>query len=96
MSSDGVYRIVYEEVDESDVKICRFPPPSCDQDEVEEFRFPRSGTPNARSNLKMVRFRVTALCQVVDIEILELQYPLHVMFPWMEYMVRAGWTSDSQ
>ncbi|CAL7939267.1 unnamed protein product [Xylocopa violacea] len=94
-SSDGIYRIVYEEIDESDVKIFCFPSTS-NSEEIDEFRFPRAGTPNARSNLKMVQFRLTEALQIVDIEILELQYPLHLMFSWMEYMVRVGWTPDAQ
>ncbi|XP_003492882.1 dipeptidyl peptidase 9 isoform X1 [Bombus impatiens] len=94
-SNDGTYRIVYEEIDESDVKIFCFPSTSNSED-IDEFRFPRAGTPNARSNLKMVQFRLTETLQIVDIEILELQYPLHIMFPWMEYMVRVGWTPDAQ
>ena len=89
--TDGVYRIVYEEVDESDVKIFCFPSSTLNTGEVEEFRFPRAGSSNARSNLKMVQFRMTD-----SIEILELQYPLHNMFPWMEYLVRVGWTPDAQ
>lgn len=94
-SSDGIYRIVYEEVDESDVKIFCFPSTS-NSEEIDEFRFPRAGTSNARSNLKMVQFRLTETLQIVDVEILELQYPLQIMFPWMEYMVRVGWTPDAQ
>ncbi|XP_017752257.1 PREDICTED: dipeptidyl peptidase 9 [Eufriesea mexicana] len=94
-SNGGTYRIVYEEIDESDVKIFCFPSTSNSED-IDEFRFPRAGTPNARSNLKMVQFRLTETLQIVDIEILELQYPLHIMFPWMEYMVRVGWTPDAQ
>ncbi|XP_066595856.1 dipeptidyl peptidase 9 [Prorops nasuta] len=94
-SSDGVFRIVYEEVDESEVKIFCFPS-TTNTEEIDEFRFPRAGTSNARSNLKMVQFRLTETLQIVDIEILELQYPLHIMFPWMEYMVRVGWTPDAQ
>ncbi|XP_041968195.1 dipeptidyl peptidase 9 isoform X2 [Aricia agestis] len=53
-----VFRIVYEEVDESDVKIFSFPSSQSTSGEVEEFRFPRAGTPNARSTLKMVTFRL--------------------------------------
>ncbi|XP_014215417.1 dipeptidyl peptidase 9 isoform X1 [Copidosoma floridanum] len=94
-SSDGVYRIVYEEVDESDVKIFCFPS-SDNSHDVDEFRFPRAGTNNARSNLKLVQFKVTESSQISDVETLELQYPLHIMFPWMEYMVRAGWMRDGQ
>ncbi|XP_044012842.1 dipeptidyl peptidase 9 isoform X3 [Aphidius gifuensis] len=95
-STDGIYRIVYEEVDESDVKIFCFPSSSLNSGEVDEFRFPRAGASNAKSNLKMVQFRFSDALQIVDIEILELQYPLHTMFPWMEYLVRVGWTPDAQ
>jgi dipeptidyl-peptidase 9 len=35
---DGIYRIVYEEVDESDVKIFCFPSSNANFGEVEEFR----------------------------------------------------------
>ncbi|XP_015598868.1 dipeptidyl peptidase 9 isoform X2 [Cephus cinctus] len=95
-SNDGIYRIVYEEVDESDVKIYCLPISTSYSGEIDEFRFPCAGMSNARSNLKMVQFRLSKTLQITDIEILELQYPLHTMFPWMEYMVRVGWTPDSQ
>ncbi|XP_053623056.1 dipeptidyl peptidase 9-like [Plodia interpunctella] len=57
-TDDDVYRIVYEEVDESDVKIFSFPSSQTSSGELEEFRFPRAGTPNAKSTLKMVTFRL--------------------------------------
>ncbi|XP_063979014.1 dipeptidyl peptidase 9 [Diachasmimorpha longicaudata] len=95
-STDGIYRIVYEEVDESDVKIFCFPSSTLNSGEIDEFRFPRAGALNARSNLKMVQFRLTEGLQIINIEILELQYPLHIMFPWMEYLVRVGWTPNAQ
>ncbi|CAB3262330.1 unnamed protein product [Arctia plantaginis] len=57
-ADDDVYRIVYEEVDESEVKIFSFPSSQSSSGEVEEFRFPRAGTPNAKSSLKMVTFRL--------------------------------------
>lgn len=57
-SDDDVYRIVYEEVDESDVKIFSFPSSQTSSGEIEEFRFPRAGTPNARSTLKLVTFEL--------------------------------------
>ena len=63
---------------------------------MDEFRFPRAGTSNARSNLKMVQFKLSDTLQIVDIQTLELQFPLHIMFPWMEYMVRAGWMPDGR
>ncbi|XP_068625789.1 dipeptidyl peptidase 9-like isoform X2 [Battus philenor] len=55
---DDVFRIVYEEVDESDVKIFSFPSSQSVSGEVEEFRFPRAGTPNAKSTLKLVTFKL--------------------------------------
>ncbi|CAG4948355.1 unnamed protein product [Parnassius apollo] len=55
---DDVFRIVYEEVDESEVKIFSFPSSQSVSGEVEEFRFPRAGTPNAKSTLKLVTFRL--------------------------------------
>ncbi|XP_061385170.1 dipeptidyl peptidase 9 isoform X1 [Danaus plexippus] len=57
-STDNVFRIVYEEVDEGEVKIYSFPSSQSSSGEVEEFRFPRAGTPNAKSVLKMVTFRL--------------------------------------
>ncbi|XP_047039076.1 dipeptidyl peptidase 9 isoform X1 [Helicoverpa zea] len=57
-AEDDVFRIVYEEVDESEVKIYSFPSSQTTSGEVEEFRFPRAGTPNAKSSLKMVTFRL--------------------------------------
>ncbi|XP_047518470.1 dipeptidyl peptidase 9 isoform X2 [Pieris napi] len=56
---DDIYRIVYEEVDESDVKIFSFPSSNTASGDVDEFRFPRAGTPNAKSVLKLVTFRLT-------------------------------------
>nr|CAD7590220.1 unnamed protein product [Timema genevievae] len=97
---DGVYRILYEEVDESDVKIFCFPSSNSNLGEIEEFsliccRFPRAGTPNSQSNLKLVQFVLREGPQIVDVSTLELQYPLSVMFPWMEYLVRVGWTPNA-
>ncbi|XP_049883213.1 dipeptidyl peptidase 9 [Pectinophora gossypiella] len=57
-SEDDVYRIVYEEVDESEVKIFSFPSSQTSSGEVEEFRFPRAGTPNAKSILRLVTFKL--------------------------------------
>ncbi|GJQ74394.1 hypothetical protein Trydic_g21268 [Trypoxylus dichotomus] len=90
--TDGIYRILYEEVDDGDVKVFCFPSSQGDASEVEEFRFPRAGCANSKSNLKMIEFKISDTRQIVDICMLELQFSLSVLFPWMEYMVRAGWT----
>lgn len=92
----GVYRILYEEVDDGDVKIFCFPSSQSDSGEVEEFRFPRAGCANSKSYLKMIEFKVNDSRQIVDICMLELQFSLSMLFPWMEYIVRVGWTWDPE
>lgn len=92
----GIYRILYEEVDEGDVKVFCFPFSQSDAGEVEEFRFPRAGCANSKSYLKMIEFKVNEHLQIVDICVLELQFSLSMLFPWMEYIVRMGWTPDGE
>lgn len=64
--------------------------------DFEEYRFPRAGTPNAKSNIKVVEFRLSESLRITDVCIKELQYPLTYTFPWLEYVVRMGWTPDSK
>ncbi|XP_030751892.1 dipeptidyl peptidase 9 [Sitophilus oryzae] len=93
--TDGVYRILYEEVDEGEVKVFWFP--SCQAEgDMEEFRFPRAGCANSKSYLKLVEFKLNDHLQIVDLSLLDLQFSLNVLFPWMEYMVRVGWTPDAE
>uniref|UniRef100_A0A182FL67 Peptidase S9 prolyl oligopeptidase catalytic domain-containing protein n=1 Tax=Anopheles albimanus TaxID=7167 RepID=A0A182FL67_ANOAL len=93
---DEIYRIVYEEVDESDVSLYTFPSSQSSGRDHEEYRFPRAGTPNAKSKLKLVQFRLSENLRITDICIKELQCPLTFAFPWLEYIVRVGWTPDSK
>lgn len=58
------------------------------------FRFPRAGTPNAKSCLKLATFRLSEGLLVRDIHSLELHSPLSQAFPWMEYIVRFGWAPN--
>ncbi|XP_075146421.1 dipeptidyl peptidase 9 [Haematobia irritans] len=95
-SDDGVYRIVYEEVDESDVCLYTFPSAHATPGEMEEYRFPRTGTANAKSKLKMVQFVLNESLQISDVCIKDLPYSLSVVLPWLEYIVRVGWTMDSK
>uniref|UniRef100_A0A182K1I5 Peptidase S9 prolyl oligopeptidase catalytic domain-containing protein n=1 Tax=Anopheles christyi TaxID=43041 RepID=A0A182K1I5_9DIPT len=91
-----VYRIVYEEVDESDVSLYTFPSSQSSGRDYEEYRFPRAGTSNAKSKLKLVQFRLSENLRITDVCIKELQCPLTFAFPWLEYIVRVGWTPDSK
>lgn len=93
---DGIYRILYEEVDESDVLLFKFPSSQPIGVEYEEYRFPRAGTPNAKSKLKLVQFTLSETLSIEDVCVKDLQYPLTYYFPWMEYIVRVGWMPDSQ
>ncbi|XP_053671772.1 dipeptidyl peptidase 9 [Anopheles nili] len=95
-STDEIYRIVYEEVDESDVSLFTFPSSQSSNRDYEEYRFPRAGTPNAKSKLKLVQFRLSENLRITDVCIKELQCPLTFAFPWLEYIVRVGWTPDSK
>lgn len=94
-SDDDVYRILYEEVDESDVGLYSFPSSQASSGEYEEYRFPRAGTTNAKSKLKLVQFKVIN-SQVTDICNKDLQCPLTYAFPWLEYIVKVGWTPNSK
>lgn len=95
-SLDGVYRILYEEVDESDVLLFKFPSSQPTGVDYEEYRFPRAGTPNAKSKLKIVQFTLSETLNIDEVHILDLQYPLTYYFPWLEYIVRVNWMPDAK
>lgn len=95
MLTDGLYRILYEEVDESDVYLFKFPSTQPIGGECEEYRFPRAGTPNAKSKLKLVQFELTTILDIDNVCIKDMHNPLTYYFPWCEYIVRVGWTPDS-
>ncbi|ALC47034.1 CG3744 [Drosophila busckii] len=94
-SNDGIYRIVYEEVDETDVSLYTVPSSTAVPGEVDEYRFPRSGTDNAKSKLKLIQFVLSEALQITEISIKDLPYSLQAVFPWLEYIVRVGWTPDA-
>lgn len=64
--------------------------------EYDEYRFPRAGTANAKSKLKLVEFCLWETFRFANICIRDLESPLSATFPWMEYIVRVGWTPDSK
>lgn len=94
--TDCTYRICFEEVDESDVCLYTFPSSQSIGGEYEEYRFPRAGTPNAKSKLKLVQFTLNETLQISNVCVKDLQYPLTFSFPWLEYIVRVGWTTDAK
>ena len=65
--SDGryVYRILYEEVDESEVELLHI----VSTDErcgVDDYRYPRAGTPNAKCTLKVLEFQIEERGEVTE------------------------------
>ena len=98
---ENVYTLLYEEVDEGAVEIVRilgFPSTQPDlRPDVEEFRYPRADMPNAKSTLRLLRFTVSPSTQeITDIVHYDLITSLSSVFPWVEYIVRVGWTEDGQ
>lgn len=96
-SQNNTHWILYEEVDESEVDILRFA--QSHSPEVEEFRFPRPGTNNAKSTLRIVQFTVktsqtTGITSIEEVVHLSLRDELQESFPYLEYVVRAGWTPN--
>ena len=59
-------------------------------------RFPRAGTPNAKSDVKLATFHVDSKGNITNVRILQLSQTLSVLFPAAEYLVRAGWTPQGE
>lgn len=95
---DNIYRILYEETDESEVKLYSFPSTNAHiNGELEQYRFPCAGSPNARSNLKLLQFQLNENLQITNVQTLILHpRPLFSIFCELEYLVRVGWMPDGE
>ncbi|XP_054752150.2 dipeptidyl peptidase 9-like [Lytechinus pictus] len=92
-----VYRILYEEVDESEVEILNIVAPGHGDGGVDRYRYPKAGTTNAKNVLKIVEFTLNDEGKLEESCIhKELREPLKTMFPWMEYIIRLGWTPNGR
>lgn len=92
-------RILYEQVDESFVEIVHIYGPTAmgELGGVDEYRYPRAGTANAQSMLRLVEFQVNSLGPVKNSQVHKhLVEPLSTYCPWAEYLIRAGWTPDGK
>lgn len=93
-NNDRVYRLLYEEVDESNVNLVRlFTLPGRDP---ETYRFPVPGSPNAASTLKFAEFELNDNGQIENVVTYAMMHPIEDLFSWAEYIVRAGWTPDGK
>ena len=84
---DGYYSILYEETDESEVELVSI----TSLEQTDKHRFPRTGTNNSKSAMKIVSFKpggMTFLSQ--------LSFDFQEHFPWCEYIPRMGWTPNGQ
>ncbi|CAL4134579.1 unnamed protein product, partial [Meganyctiphanes norvegica] len=93
ISSDGIYRLLYEEVDESEVPIVQFIPPDDSSGMLDEFRFPRAGMANAESTLRLLEVEIGPGDEL-RMTTRHLRHDLKQLAPWHEYVVRVGWTPD--
>ncbi|RUS69633.1 hypothetical protein EGW08_022607 [Elysia chlorotica] len=91
-----VYHILYEEVDESEVGIVSIFSPS-NTESTESYRYPRAGTNNASSSLRLLELTVTNTGHVnVQVADYSMRWALFEACPWAEYLTRAGWTADGK
>ncbi|XP_071547788.1 dipeptidyl peptidase 8 [Panulirus ornatus] len=95
VSPDGVYRLLYEEVDESEVPIVQFIPPDDSAGMLDEFRFPRAGMSNAESTLRLLEVEVGP-AEELRVTTRYLRHDLKQLAPWHEYLVRVGWVPDGK
>jgi len=87
-AGSGVYRILYEEVDETEVEeVHTFNPSTQD---VEHYRYPRPGNRNTTSTLKLLEFQFSSSSELA-VTTRCLTRKLSEWFPGSEYLTRVGW-----
>ncbi|XP_037679898.1 dipeptidyl peptidase 9 isoform X3 [Choloepus didactylus] len=89
-------RILYEEVDESEVEIIHVPSPALEERKTDSYRYPRTGSKNPKIALKLAEFQTDSQGKIVSAYEKELVQPFSSLFPKVEYIARAGWTRDGK
>uniref|UniRef100_A0A8C5U4Q2 dipeptidyl-peptidase IV n=1 Tax=Malurus cyaneus samueli TaxID=2593467 RepID=A0A8C5U4Q2_9PASS len=89
-------RILYEEVDESEVEIIHVPSPALEERKTDSYRYPRTGSKNPKITLKLAEFKTDSKGKIVYAQDKELVQPFSALFPTVEYIARAGWTRDGK
>uniref|UniRef100_U3JEM2 dipeptidyl-peptidase IV n=1 Tax=Ficedula albicollis TaxID=59894 RepID=U3JEM2_FICAL len=89
-------RILYEEVDESEVEIIHVPSPALEERKTDSYRYPRTGSKNPKITLKLAEFKTDSKGKIVCAQDKELVQPFAALFPTVEYIARAGWTRDGK
>ncbi|XP_069767937.1 dipeptidyl peptidase 8-like isoform X2 [Narcine bancroftii] len=93
-TSDGgrIFRILYEENDESDVEIIHVTSPMLETRRCDSYRYPRTGTLNPTITFKMSEVTINASGKIASVVDKELVQPFEILFEGTEYIARAGWT----
>ncbi|KAL0966661.1 hypothetical protein UPYG_G00298010 [Umbra pygmaea] len=96
--SDGgkTLHLLYEEVDETEVEIIHVPSPALEERKADAYRYPRTGSKNPQTTLKLSQIKTDNQGKILSIEDKELVIPFTSLFPGTEYIARAGWTSDGK
>ncbi|XP_075467504.1 dipeptidyl peptidase 9 [Ascaphus truei] len=89
-------RVLYEEVDESDVEVIHVPSPALEERKTDAYRYPRTGSKNPKIALKLAEVLTNEEGQIVSAQDKDLVLPFQTLFPSAEYIVRAGWTRDGK
>ncbi|KAG0229424.1 dipeptidylpeptidase [Actinomortierella wolfii] len=88
-------RILYLQVSEAMVDVVMIPRQG---PEIEEYRYPHAGTPNAASDIQIVEFVPKQHQDDIVPEPLHKRLwgrcSIYKLCPWLEYIVRFGWMPD--
>uniref|UniRef100_A0A665UJU5 dipeptidyl-peptidase IV n=1 Tax=Echeneis naucrates TaxID=173247 RepID=A0A665UJU5_ECHNA len=88
--------LLYEEVDETEVEIIHVPSPALEERKADAYRYPRTGSKNPQSTLKLAEIKTDPQGRIVSTQDKELVVPFTSLFPGTEYIARVGWTSDGK
>ncbi|XP_060037931.1 dipeptidyl peptidase 9 isoform X2 [Erinaceus europaeus] len=89
-------RLLYEEVDESEVEVIHVPSPALEERKTDSYRYPRTGSKNPKIALKLAEFTTDGQGKIISTREKELVQPFSSLFPSVEYIARAGWTRDGK
>ncbi|XP_038668923.1 dipeptidyl peptidase 8-like isoform X3 [Scyliorhinus canicula] len=91
-----IFRILYEENDESNVEIIHVTSPMLETRRCDSYRYPRTGTLNPKITFKMSEVTINANGRIASVVDKELVQPFEVIFSGTEYIARVGWTREGK
>uniref|UniRef100_UPI00398E7175 dipeptidyl peptidase 8-like n=1 Tax=Pristiophorus japonicus TaxID=55135 RepID=UPI00398E7175 len=91
-----IFRILYEENDESNVEIIHVTSPMLETRRCDSYRYPRTGTLNPKITFKMSEVTINANGRIASVVDKELVQPFEIIFKGTEYIARVGWTREGK